>query len=217
MTTIGILGAGKLGITLAQLALHAGFEVSIAGSRNPEKIALTINVLTPGATAKTAEEVSRDADVIILALPLGEFRTIPKQALAGKLVIDAMNYWWEVDGSRDEIINPDISSTEAVQELLTTSRVVKAFNHMGYHNLHDEHRPAGTSGRKAIAIAGDAPKDVESVAKIVNEFGFDPVVIGKLSEGVRLEPGKPAFGANVNADELKNMIANTKLVAGEGK
>lgn len=206
--TIGILGAGKVGIVLAQLALKAGYDVNIAGSGDPKKIALSVKILTPGAVAKTAKDVARDSDIIILALPLSKHQNIPKSELEGKLVIDSMNYWWEVDGIRDDLTDPRTSSSETVQTFLPKSHVVKALNHMGYHNLYDETKPEGTKNRKAIAIAGDRDSDVKVVSKIVNDFGFDPVYIGTLSRGVALEPGSDAFGANVEPDALRKLIDN---------
>jgi predicted dinucleotide-binding enzyme len=208
--TIGILGAGKLGITLARISRHYGFEVNIAGSGDVSKIALTAEVLAPGTNAMSSEDVAKHSDVIILALPLGKFRTLPKQALAGMLVIDAMNYWWEVDGSRDDILPSWQSSSEALQEFLKDSRVVKAFNHIGYHDLFDEHKPAGSPGRKVMAIAGDNNDDVAVVFKLVDQLGFDPLVMGGLKDGKRLEPGTNVFGVNTDRESLKGLL-NEKI------
>lgn len=204
--TVSILGAGKVGIVLAQLALKAGYEVLIAGSGSVEKIALTVEVLAPGAKAVTAAEAEAKADLVILALPLSKYETIDRSGLDGKLVLDAMNYWWEVDGIRTDLTNPLQSSSELVQRFLSNSQVIKAFNHMGYHDLFDESAPVGTPKRKALALAGDDDAAVATVRGFIDDLGFDSLYVGPLANGIMLEPGSEVFGANVTLPELQAMI-----------
>jgi predicted dinucleotide-binding enzyme len=203
---IGILGAGKLGLALAKLGAEAGYEVWIASRKPAEKNALAVEILAPGAKVTNVEELLAEMPIILLAIPLSNYPSISKEQLAGKLVIDAMNYWWEVDGKDAIYSTIEESSSERVQHYLHESNVIKAFNHMGYHDLEAEARPHGAPNRKAIAIAGDDAQAVDQAAKIVDDFGFDPVVIGGLAAGRILEPGSELFGANQTKANLLSLI-----------
>lgn len=210
MTTIGILGAGKLGTVLARLAVRAGYRTLISGSGDPAAIQLIVDVMSPGAIARGPREVSATADVVVLALPLGKYRALPLTQLAGKVVVDAMNYWPPTDGTLDEF-EAGISSSEVVQAFLPESHVVKTFSHLGYHQLDEDGRPAGASDRHAIAIAGDDEQAVEVVAELVDRIGFDAVEAGPLAAGTRFGPGSAAFGVSASRAELEDLIGLTEV------
>lgn len=208
--SIGVLGAGKVGIVIAQLALKAGYTVYVAGSGSADKIALTVKILAPGAHAVTNREAIEKSDLAILALPLSKYRSIPSDAFKNTLIIDAMNHWYEVDGPREDTVPSNSSSSEIVQAYLQNARVVKALSHMGYHELHDGPKQKGDPARKAIAIAGDFERDWNIVAEVIDSLGFDPLIIGSLGAGKQLEPGAPAFGANLPVNDLRALIPNTQ-------
>lgn len=201
---LGVLGAGRLGSVLARLAADSGLRVLVAGSGDPALIARPMAAI--GAHATTLDEIVAEADAVVLALPLGRVATLPADALAGMLVIDATNYWWAADGIRPDLDDPRGSTSELVQAHLVGARVVKGLGHMGYQDLEDEARPSGAAERKAIAIAGDDAHDVATVASLVDRIGFDPVIAGPLAAGIMLEPGAEAFGADVDAAELRAML-----------
>src|ERR1700688_2935445 len=100
---LGIVGAGKVGTTIARAAIAAGYDVAISGSGAAERIALIVEVLAPGARAVSTDEAVRNADIIVLAVPMHRFRELPRDLFAGKILIDAMNYWDEIDGADEEL------------------------------------------------------------------------------------------------------------------
>ena len=204
-TTVGVLGAGKVGTVLARLAVAAGHRVLIAGSGDPAKIALIVQVLVPGAVAVTVEQAAAEADIAVLAIPLSRYRELPVEQLRGKLVLDAMNHWYEVDGPRPDLTDARTSTSEIVQSFLAGAHVVKAFNAMGYHDLEAAARPSGADDRKGIGVAGPHPW-AERAAAFVDDLGFDPVLAGDLSSGAAFEPGTEVFGADVGRAELERRI-----------
>ncbi|MGW9628956.1 NADPH-dependent F420 reductase [Microbacterium sp. NPDC055521] len=202
--TLGIIGAGRLGRVLASLAVDAGYRVVVARAGDPAPIARAIAAI--GAEAVSVSDLVTLSDAVVLALPLGRYRTLPAAQMRGMLVIDAMNYWWGGDGDRPDLDDPRTSTSELVQRHLAGARVVKGLGHMGYHDLEDEARPAGAAGRKAIAIAGDSVDDLDAVSRLIDDLGFDPVIAGPLASGIMLEPGADAFGADVGAAQLREML-----------
>jgi predicted dinucleotide-binding enzyme len=204
---LGILGAGKVGTVLARLALAAGHRVLISSSGSAERIALIVDVLAPGAEARTTPDVIAEAEVVILALPLGKVRALPAAALAGKLVIDAANYREPGDGPLPEFTQDPRGTSEVVADLLPGARIVKAFSHLGYHDLDERGLPSGSPHRVALAIAGDDPADVATVAALVDSFGFDPLPTGDLSSGRAFQAHTRAFGYPLTLPELQAAIA----------
>ncbi|WP_105782214.1 NADPH-dependent F420 reductase [Pediococcus inopinatus] len=203
---VGIIGAGKVGIVLAVLALNAGYEVRISGSGSVEKIALTIKTLVPGAIASENKDVVANSDIIILAIPLSRYKNIDADLLKDKLVIDATNYWWETDGIREEVLDADSTSSEQVQAYFKHATIVKTFNHMGYHNLQEEAASKNSSKRKALFVTGNNHEAVDKVAQFVESMGFDQVVHYNLADGIMTEPGSPLFGASLTYQDLKQTI-----------
>jgi 8-hydroxy-5-deazaflavin:NADPH oxidoreductase len=192
---LAVLGAGHSGPVIARIALAAGYPVSIATSGDPETIALITEVVAPGAEPRWAADAVRESDIVVMAIPLHRFPTFDPDLVAGKLVVDVMNYWPPVNGVVDMFEDRRYSSSEIVQSRLARSKVVKTLNHIGYHEMEDDRRPAGAPDRRALGVAGDDPGAVESVAEVIDRVGYDPIRLESLSAGRLLEPGGPVFGA----------------------
>jgi 8-hydroxy-5-deazaflavin:NADPH oxidoreductase len=203
---IAILGAGHVGTVVARLAAAAGFEVAVAASGNPEEIALTIQLLAPGAEARWAADAVAEAAIVVLAIPLHQFEQLDPELLAGKVVIDMMNYWPAVNGRLGSFDRSALGSSEIIAQRLGRASVVKTLNHLGYHQLDEESRPAGAPDRRALALAGDDPAAVDLVANFIDSIGFDPLRLGSLQAGRVLEPDGPVFGRPLSRTEFEEAL-----------
>jgi 8-hydroxy-5-deazaflavin:NADPH oxidoreductase len=201
---LAVLGAGHVGPVIARLAIKAGYPVAIATSGDPEDIALITELVIPGAQPRWASDAIADADIVVLAIPLHRFLDVDPGLLNGKLVVDAMNYWPASDGVLKAF--EDDGSSEIVARRLAGSTVVKALNHIGYHELEDRARPAGDPGRRAAGVAGSDPAAVAAIAGLVDRFGYDPVRFGSLRAGRILQPGGPVFGAVLTRPEFERAV-----------
>jgi predicted dinucleotide-binding enzyme len=201
---LAVLGAGHVGPVIARLAIAAGYPVAIATSGDPEDIALITELVIPGAQPRWASDAIADADIVVLAIPLHRFTELDPGLLAGKVVVDAMNYWPASDGVLSAFENG--GSSEIVAERLTGSAVVKALNHIGYHELEEWARPAGAPDRRAAGLAGDDPAAVAAIAELTDRIGYDPVPLGSLRAARVLQPGGPVFGQVLTLPEFERAV-----------
>ena len=207
MTTLGIIGAGHIGSQVARVAVANGYDVVIANSRGPETLAGLVDELGPRAKAATAAEAAAAGDVAVVTVPLGKIDALPVEELAGKIVLDTNNYYFERDGHIDALDKGETTTSELLQQQLPTSRIAKAFNHIYAADITTDGTPAGTEGRRALATAGDDAEAVDFVTRFYDEAGFDTVNVGPLSESWRVERDRPAYVVKQTAEELTANLA----------
>jgi predicted dinucleotide-binding enzyme len=186
--------------------MDAGYQVRIAASGDPEKIALVAQVVIPGAEPRWAEDAVEDADIVVLAMPLHKFANFDPALVDGKIVIDAMNYWPAADGVLKMFDDRHYTTSEIVQRRLARSTVVKSLNHIGYQDLEDARRPAGSPERRAIGVASDDTDAAQIIEGIIERLGYDTVRLDRLRAGHLLEPGGPVFGALLSRSEFEMAI-----------
>jgi 8-hydroxy-5-deazaflavin:NADPH oxidoreductase len=204
---LGIVGAGKIGTAIARAAVAGEYDVAISGSGDVERIELIVEVLAPGARAVTTDDVVRHADLIILAVPMHRFRELPGDLFVGKILVDAMNYWEEIDGFDEYLATAPMGTSVVVQRHFPLARVVKSLNHLGYFKFDQGRRPPGAPDRLAMAAAGNDPDAVAAVMRLIDGLGFDAVNAGSLDGGVALQPGGPVFGIGLSADKLTKLLS----------
>jgi 8-hydroxy-5-deazaflavin:NADPH oxidoreductase len=213
MTTIGLIGAGQIGSQIARLAVARGYSVVISNSRGPETLATLVAELGPNARAATAMDAAKVGEIVVVTLPLKNYREVPVEPLAGKIVIDTNNYYPQRDGHIPELDNESTTTSELLQAHLPTSKVVKAFNHIYAAELTTDGQSAGSKNRRALVIAGDN-LDAKAVVKdLLDQFGFDTVDAGPLKEGWRIQRDTPGYGPRRTAEELRRDLAAAKRYA----
>ncbi|WP_277870585.1 NADPH-dependent F420 reductase [Microbacterium telephonicum] len=207
MTTVGIIGAGHIGSALAEGLAARGYDVVIANSRGPETLSDLVGRLGAGVRAATAAEAAEAADWAVVTVPLKAIGEIPAAALAGKIVLDTNNYYFERDGHIAALDEKTTTTTRLVQDHLEGAKVVKAFNHIMARSINTDGAPAGTPGRRALAIASDHADAAALATAVYDEFGFDTVDIGSVEESWRVERDQPAYVVRQDADELRENLA----------
>src|SRR5258705_6617384 len=175
MKTIGLIGAGQIGSQIARLGVTHGYDVVISNSRGPGSLSALVAELGPRARAASAADAAKAGDIVVVTVPLKNYRQVPVEPLAEKIVIDTNNYYPQRDGHIQELDNESTTTSELLQAHLPTSKVVKAFNHIYAAQLTTDGLPAGAKNRRALVIAGDDRDAKATVKDLLDQFGFDTV------------------------------------------
>ena len=207
MPTIGFIGSGHIGSQVARLAISHGFDVVMSNSRGPDTLASLVAALGPKARASTPEEAANAGDIVVVTVPLKNYRQVPVAPLAGKIVIDTNNYYPQRDGHIAELDSESTTTSELLQAHLPASKVVKAFNHIYAAQITTDGTPAGTPNRRGLVIAGNDTAAKATVAGLLDEFGYDAVDAGPLSESWRIQRDTPGYGPRRTAQELRQDLA----------
>jgi hypothetical protein len=196
MTTVGFIGSGHIGGTVARLAVAAGYDVVLSNSRGPETLKDLVDELGSHARAATVAEAAAAGDLVVVSIPLRAYQEVPVEPLAGKVVMDTNNYYPERDGHIPELDDGSTTGSELLQRHLPTANVVKVFNNIYFEHLATLARPAGAPDRSALPIAGDNPDAKAAVAAFLEAIGYDTVDAGPLGAGGRtFQVDTPAYGA----------------------
>jgi predicted dinucleotide-binding enzyme len=205
---IGIIGAGQIGGTLTRRFRQLGHEVYVANSRGPETLAKL--AAETGAHAVPVTEAARKGDVVVVTIPEGHIRELPKDLFSGVpdnvVVVDTGNYYPRERDGRIEEIEGGMTESRWVEHQLGRP-VVKAFNNIYAQHLMEGGRPKGKAGRVALPVAGDNAKAKQVVLRLVDELGFDGVDGGGLDESWRQQPGTPVYATDLDAEGVRRALA----------
>ncbi|MFF2391173.1 NADPH-dependent F420 reductase [Nocardia sp. NPDC058114] len=201
MTTLGLIGSGHIGSTVARLAVDAGYDVVLSNSRGPQTLADLVAELGPRARAGTPAEAAEAGDYVVVTVPLKAYRDVPVAPLAGKVVFDTNNYYPDRDGAFPELDADQTTTSELLQRHLPESKVVKAFNNIAYANLAELARPVGAADRSALPVFGDDPDAKKLATDLIDAIGYDVVDGGSLAESRRSQRDTPVYVRPYAADD----------------
>jgi 8-hydroxy-5-deazaflavin:NADPH oxidoreductase len=202
---IGIVGAGKMGGTLAELWAKAGHEIMIS-SRHPDELKAQAQAIGPNVRVGTTREAAAFGPVVLIAMPYGQWPQVSdeiKSETIGKTVIDLTNPYPERDGPMAEQAREE-STGIADPKYLPGAHLVRAFNSIIYKDLRSEAHRAGEPA--AIAVAGDDEQAVAVTSQLVRDAGFEPVMVGPLSSARRFDVGSPVYVKVMTAPELREQL-----------
>jgi 8-hydroxy-5-deazaflavin:NADPH oxidoreductase len=208
MPTIGIIGSGHVGQSIAKAAIANGYDVILSNTQAPDSLADVVTQLGPHASAATPEEAAARCDFAVVAIPITTIDQVPVEPLAGKVVLCTINYFPDRLGHITEIDNGTTTAPGLLQAHLPKSHVVRAFSMIDAADMSDDGHPEGDPKRRALALSGDDPDAKKLVANLYNEFGFDALDIGGLDESWRVDAGQKAFVTHQNLAELTDNVAN---------
>ena len=195
MTTIGFIGSGMIGGTVARLSVAAGYNVVMSNSRGPETLRELVAELGPLAAAATSGQAAEAGDLVVVAIPVKAIADVPATPLAGKPVLDTGNYYPQRDGQIEVLDNGALTSSSLLQRHLPGAHVVKVFNNIYFRHLASLARPSGDADRSALPIAGDDAAAKTAVTGYLDAIGYNAVDDGSLTDSWRQEPGTPVYGA----------------------
>jgi predicted dinucleotide-binding enzyme len=202
---IGIVGAGRIGGTLASLWVKAGHEVLVS-SRHPDKLEPLCKELGPRCRVGTPAEAAAFGEVVLVSVPYGALPQVGKdlaKAWAGKVVLDTGNPYPERDGEMAER-DRKRGTGAASAEYLPGVKLVRAFNAISWKHLRSESNRAGE--KVAIPIAGDDAGALELASRLVKDAGFEPVVVGPLAKARLFDWGTPVYVQLLTARELRQKL-----------
>ncbi len=209
---IGIIGAGYIARAVAGVATRAGHDVMISNTRGPRSLFTAVNII--GCKGGTVDEAAAFGDVVLVAIPLYAYDTIPVQTLTGKIVLDAGNYYPDRDGAIAALDRHETTTSEILAQHLPASHVVKVFNAILAGDIERDGTPTGTLDRRALPIAGDDAAAKTVVAGLMDAIGFNVVDAGALSEGWRFEAGTPVYCVPRTVETLREGLQATVRGAG---